>query len=105
MAFENLKQAISKEPVLQLPNLDLPFEIQTDASDKALSGVLVQEGHPVAFESRKLNGAKQCYSTHEKEMTVVVHCLQQWRHYLLGGIFIVVTDNVACHGTRSRHCG
>ena len=94
MAFESLKQAISKEPVLQLPNLDLPFEVQTDASDKALGGVLVQEGHPVAFESRKLNGAEQRYSTHEKEMTTVVHCLQQWRHYLLGGIFTVVTDNV-----------
>ena len=81
--------------MLQLPNLDLPFEVQTNASDKALSGVLVQEGHPVAFEIRKLNGAKQRYSTHEKKMTTIVHCLQQWRHYLLGGIFTVVMDNVA----------
>ena len=79
---------------MQLPNLDLPFEVQTDVSDKAFSGVLVQEGHPVEFESRKLNGAEQRYSTHEKEMTAVVHCLQQWRHYLLGGIFTVVMDNV-----------
>ena len=55
----------------------------------------MQEGHLVAFESRKLNNAEQRYSTHEKEMTVVVHCLQQWRHYLLGSIFTVVTDNVA----------
>ena len=91
MAFESLKQAISKEPVLQLPNLDLPFEVQTDASNKALGGVLVQEGHRMAFESRKQNGAEQRYSMHEKEMTAVVHCLQQWRHYLLGGIFTVMT--------------
>ena len=41
MAFESLKQAISREPVLQLLNLDLPFEVQTDASDKALGRVLV----------------------------------------------------------------
>ncbi|RVW18515.1 Retrovirus-related Pol polyprotein from transposon 17.6 [Vitis vinifera] len=95
MAFESLKEAISTEPVLRLPDLDLPFEVQTDASDRALGGVLVQEGHPVAFESRKLNNAEQRYSTHEKEMTTVVHCLQQWRHYLLGSIFTVVTDNVA----------
>ena len=47
------------------------------------------------FESRKLNEAEQRYSTHEKEITAVVHCLQQWRHYLLGGIFTVVTYNVA----------
>ena len=95
MAFEGLKEAISIEPVLWLPDLDLPFEVQTDALDRALGGVLVQEGHPVAFESRKLNKAEQRYSTHEKEMTIVVHCLQQWRHYLLRSIFIVVTDNVA----------
>ena len=83
MAFEGLKEAISTEPVLRFPDLDLPFEVQTDASDRALGGVLVQEGHPVAFESKKLNNAEQRYSTHEKEMTVMVHCLQQWRHYLL----------------------
>ena len=94
-AFDELKGAISSEQVLRLPNLELPFEVQTDASDKALGGVLVQEGHPVAFESRKLNGAERRYITHEKEMTAVIHCLHQWRHYLLGSIFTVVTDNVA----------
>ena len=55
----------------------------------------MQEGHPVAFESRKLNGVEQRYLTHEKKMTTIVHYPQQWRHYLLGGIFTVVTDNVA----------
>ena len=95
MAFEGLKKAISTEPVLRLPYLDLPFEVQKNASNRALGGVLVQEGHPVAFESRKLNSVKQKYSTHEKEMTIVVHCLQQWRHFLLRSIFIMVTDNVA----------
>ncbi|RVW70717.1 Retrovirus-related Pol polyprotein from transposon 17.6 [Vitis vinifera] len=58
MAFEGLKEAISTELVLRLPDLDLPFEVQTDASDRALGGVLVPEGHPVAFENRKLNNAE-----------------------------------------------
>jgi hypothetical protein len=49
----------------------------------------------VAFESRKLNEAEQRYSTHEKEMTTVVHCLGVWRVYLLGPKFVVKTDNVA----------
>ena len=77
-----------------MPDFELPFEVHTDASDKAIGGVLVQEGHPVAFESRKLNVAEQRYSTHEKEMVAVVHCLQIWRVYLLGTRFIVKTDNV-----------
>ncbi|KAG6522526.1 hypothetical protein ZIOFF_019666 [Zingiber officinale] len=55
----------------------------------------LKEGHPVAFESRKLNAAEQKYSAHEKEMVAVVHCLQVWRVYLLGTKFLVRTDNVA----------
>ena len=94
MAFESLKQATFKEPVLRFLDLDHPFEVQTDALDKALDRVLVQDGHPVAFESQRLKVAEQRYSTQEKEMTAVVHYLQQWRHYLLDGIFIMVTDNV-----------
>ena len=66
MAFEGLKEAISTKPVLWFPNLDLPFEVRIDASDRPLGGVLVQEGHPMAFKSKKLNNAKQRYSTHEK---------------------------------------
>ncbi|KAL0423509.1 UNVERIFIED_CONTAM: RNA-directed DNA polymerase [Sesamum radiatum] len=72
-----------------------PFEVQVNASDWALGGVLVQDKHPVAFESRKLKDAELWYNTYEKEMMVVVHCLEAWRHYLLGTKFTVVTDNVA----------
>ena len=49
----------------------------------------------MAFESRKLNSAELKYSTYEKEMTIVVHCLEQWKHYFLGSIFSVVIDRVA----------
>ncbi|KAL0315101.1 UNVERIFIED_CONTAM: Retrovirus-related Pol polyprotein from transposon.6 [Sesamum calycinum] len=57
-AFKLLKQAISSQPVLKLPQFDRPFEVQVDASDRALGGVLVQDKHPVAFESRKLKDAE-----------------------------------------------
>ena len=86
---------MASDPVLQLPNLSMPFEVHTDASDYAIGGVLVQEGHPVAFESRKLNDVEKRYTVQEKEMTAVVHCLRTWRHYLLGSKFVVKTDNVA----------
>uniref|UniRef100_A0A1S4B263 Uncharacterized mitochondrial protein AtMg00860-like n=1 Tax=Nicotiana tabacum TaxID=4097 RepID=A0A1S4B263_TOBAC len=55
--FDALKMAMSSSPVLALPDLAKPFEVQTDASDYALGGVLLQEGHPVAYESRKLKDA------------------------------------------------
>ncbi|KAK4382001.1 hypothetical protein Sango_2915200 [Sesamum angolense] len=57
--------------------------------------MLVQDKHPVAFESRKLKDVEVPYNIHEKEMTVVIHFLEAWRHYLLGMKFIVVTDIVA----------
>ena len=47
-AFDKLKVAVSSEPVLRLPDFGLPFEVHTDASDKAIGGVLVQEKHSVA---------------------------------------------------------
>ncbi|KAL0343423.1 UNVERIFIED_CONTAM: Transposon Tf2-11 polyprotein [Sesamum angustifolium] len=72
-----------------------PFTVETDASDFALGGVLMQDGHPVAFESRKLKDVERRYSVHEKELLAVVHCLRLWRHYLLGSPFVVKTDNIA----------
>ena len=94
-AFEKLKTAVLSELVLCLPDFELLFEVHTDASNKAIDGVLVQEKHLVAYKSRKLNDAEQKCSAHEKEMIVVVHCLQTWMVYLLGPKFVVRIDNVA----------
>ena len=46
MAFEDLKATMMKGPVLGLIDVTKPFEIETDASDFALGGVLIQEDHP-----------------------------------------------------------
>ncbi|KAJ4717218.1 Retrotransposon protein, putative, Ty3-gypsy subclass [Melia azedarach] len=94
-AFEDLKKAIMEETVLALPDHTKSFEVHTDASDFAIGGVLMQEGRPIAFESRKLNEAERRYTVQEKEMTAIIHCLRVWRHYLLGNHFVVMTDNVA----------
>ncbi len=54
-AFETLKGILVKAPVLKLSDFDKDFEIHSNASDFAIGGVLVQEGRPVAFESKKLS--------------------------------------------------
>jgi hypothetical protein len=72
-AFELLKQKLIEAPLLRTLDERLPYEVVTDVSDLGLAGVLLQEGHPVAFESRKLNSAELNYQTTEKEMLAVVH--------------------------------
>ena len=73
-AFECLKAAVTEEPVMMLPNFSKTFKVHMDASDFAIEGVLMQDRHPTAFESRKLNDTERCYTMLEKEITTIVHC-------------------------------
>lgn len=59
-----------------------PFEVRTDAWDFVI-GVLMQEGHSVAYESLKLNKIERWYLVLEKEIATMVHCLRVRRHSLL----------------------
>jgi hypothetical protein len=92
-AFDAVKQALMQPPVLALPDFSKPFEVVCDACGTGLGAVLLQEGRPVAFESRKLSPAEQNYSTTEQELLAVVHALRTWRCYLEGSEFTVVTDH------------
>ena len=83
-AFEELKQRLCSAPVLTLPDLQQPFEIETDASDYAVGAVLTQHGHPVAYHSETLSDTFHKYPTYEKEMYSIFKGCRQWKHYILG---------------------
>ena len=85
-------------PVLGIVDVTKPFEVETDASDFSLGGILLQEGHPIAYESRKLNDVERRYAASKKEILAVIHCLRFWRQYLLRAKFVVKSDNSSiCH--------
>src|SRR5204862_3874394 len=90
-----IKKALTSAPCLALPDPNGEFEVITDASEdaKAVGAVLVQNGHPVAYESTKLNSHQLNYSVHDKEMCAIMHALDKWRPFLLGRNFKVYTDH------------
>lgn len=94
-AFNELETLLATAGVLKYPEFDKEFEVHTDASGFAIGGVLIQDGHPVAYESRKLTDSQLRWPTHEKYLYAVVHCLKSWRHYVGGKKTKVFTDNIS----------
>ena len=96
-AFITLKQKLCSQPLLQYPDFNSPFVITTDVSDFALGGVLSQgpigKDLPIAYTSRALVNAELNYTTTEKELLAIIHAVKQFRSYLYGRKFTLVTDH------------
>ena len=92
-AFDGVKHALCTAPVLQLPDCSKPFELVADACNTGLGALLMQDGHPCCFLSKKFKPAECNYPTTEQELLAVVYALQEWRCYLEGSVFTVVTDH------------
>jgi len=92
-AFLALKQAMLAAPVLSLPDFSKYFVIETDASNVGIGAVLMQEGHPLAFFSKKLGPKLQAASVYIKELHAITESVLKWRQYLLGHFFVIRTDH------------
>ena len=77
-AFEELKRAVTKPPVLILPDFSLPFVIECDATRSCIGAVLMQQQRPLAFFSQVLKGRFLLMSTYE-ELLALVAAIMEWR--------------------------
>ena len=96
-AFTTLKSKLTQSPLLAYPRFTEPFIVSTDASDKAVGGVLsqIQDGHErvIAYWSRQLKKAERNYSTIEREALAVVGAVKEFYPYLYGFSFKLITDH------------
>ena len=94
-AFNQLRQAFTKAPILQHFDLECHIRIETDVSDYAIGGVLSQltsdhltsdqgQWHPVAYFLRKMISAKTRYKTYNGKLLAILEAFKTWRHYLEG---------------------
>ena len=79
-----------------MPDFDLTFILETDASDNCLGAALIQkiEGKdcPIAFYSRTMNVAEKNYDTNQKELLAIVKAVEHFKQFLYGKEFVIKTD-------------
>jgi hypothetical protein len=92
-AFDELKRLLTSVPLLALLDFNKQFEIECDASCIGIGGVLMQEGRPIAYFSKKLCGGRLNYHDYDKELYALVRVLEVWQHYLWPKEFVIHSDH------------
>ncbi|CAM5085843.1 unnamed protein product [Natator depressus] len=90
--FNQLKATLVSDPVLRAPDFDKLFLVTTDASERGVGAVLMQEGpnqefHPVVFLSKKLSERESHWSISEKECYAIVYALKKLHPNVWGQCF------------------
>lgn len=103
--FQRCKAAASNAETLYHLQPEGDITLRTDASDKAMGGILTQtrngKEYPILFISKKLSAAQQRYSTSDKEMLSIFYCIRACHQLLAGRKFEVLTDHRALQSTKT----
>ncbi|CAF2083717.1 unnamed protein product, partial [Rotaria magnacalcarata] len=96
-AFHKIKNILTTDLILGLPDDALPFKLQTDACVDGIGAVLLQvtpDGdRPLAFMSKKLTKTQTNWPTIEQECFAIVQAVEKWDKYLRGCEFTLETDH------------
>ena len=98
LAFDDLKKALTSEPIITIADRSKPFELHCDASGTGIGSMLCQyvDGvqKVVAYASRSLTKSERNYPAHKREFLALKWSLADKFHdYVYGGYVTVITDN------------
>ena len=97
-AFDDLRKTLISLPVLQPPNLKIPFTLKADCSQFCCGAVLTQENdlgrkHPIAYFAKKMLPRETHFSTVEKECLAILLALKNFERYIFGVHVTIITDH------------
>lgn len=91
--FDTLTLKIVTTPILGLPNLQQPFEIETYSSGYVMGAVLLKKGKPICFHFETFSKTVMNYLTYDKELFALFESVKKWKHYLMGKETVIHTDH------------
>ena len=96
-AFQHLKEALTKPPLLAYPDFDKEFILSSDASLQAVGAVLSQsqdgKERVISYFSQTLSTTQKKWSTYDRELWAIVSAVRHFRHYLRHQHFTILTDH------------
>ena len=96
-SFDATKDALASAALLHHPRPGATLALTTDASDKAIGGVLEQRGprgwEPLAFYSSKLEANQQQWPPYDRELLAAYKGTRHFRDLIEGRAFTLYTDH------------
>uniref|UniRef100_A0A2S2PVB5 RNA-directed DNA polymerase n=1 Tax=Sipha flava TaxID=143950 RepID=A0A2S2PVB5_9HEMI len=92
-SFEELKRLLSQIPILQYSETSRPLVVMTDAIGAVLSQGKIGADLSITYISHTLSKAEKNYNTTEKELLAIIWAIKQFRPYIFGQQFTVITDH------------
>ena len=74
--IETLKDKLISQSILILSNLSKPFEVHCDAFGNSLRAMLLQKGHAITYENRRLIEHEKNVGMYEKKLLAIFACFR-----------------------------